>query len=382
MDEEKRIASRATSFDVAALAGVSQSAVSRAFTPGSSIAELKRAKVLEAARMLNYVPNSIASSLTTKRTNIVALILGNMGNPFYVHVLNAFSRHLQAVGRQILMFTVEPGAAADDAILRALRYQIDAVILTAAQLSTRMTSICHERGIPIVLFNRYIPGSDAAGVRCDNVRGGRLVAEAFLAAGARSFAMITGDPKGTTSQDRVRGFVERLLEEGIRRKDIEEAPGLSSYDGAATASLALFERRGRPRVDALFGVNDIMAMGAIDALRDKLGIRVPQDLLVAGFDDIPEAHRPPYRLTTVRQPIEQMVEQTLAIMHLEDPLTPIARGVDVALTTRLIWGATTPKPLGFDAHDGDGDAQSRTQKTRSGGQTTRLPRAKGARSRS
>ena len=80
-----------------------------------------------------------------------------------------------------------------------------------------MTSMCHDRGIPIVLFNRYIPGSDASCVRCDNAAGGRLIADAFLAAGARSFAMITGDPKGTTSQDRVRGFVERLLEEGVRR---------------------------------------------------------------------------------------------------------------------------------------------------------------------
>ncbi len=81
-----------------------------------------------------------------------------------------------------------------------------------------MTSLCQDRGIPIVLFNRYIPGSEASGVRCDNVAGGRLIAEAFLAAGARSFAMITGDPRGTTSQDRVRGFVEGLLEGGIKRE--------------------------------------------------------------------------------------------------------------------------------------------------------------------
>ena len=164
------MASRATSFDVAALAGVSQSAVSRAFTPGSSIAKETRLKVVEAARKLNYVPNSIASSLTTKRTNIVAVILGNMGNPFYVHVLHAFSQ-LAATGRQVLTFTVDPGAESDDAIMRALQYQIDGIILTAAQLSTRMTGICHERGIPIVLFNRYIPGSDASGVRCDNASG-------------------------------------------------------------------------------------------------------------------------------------------------------------------------------------------------------------------
>src|SRR5665811_582019 len=135
-----RMKTRVTSFDVAALARVSQSAVSRAFTPGSSIAEETRSKVIEAARKLNYVPNFIASSLTTKRTNIVALILGNLGNPFYVHVLHAFSSRLQAQGRQILTFTVDPGADSDEAILHLLKYQVDGVVLAAAQLSTRMTS--------------------------------------------------------------------------------------------------------------------------------------------------------------------------------------------------------------------------------------------------
>ena len=263
-NQKPRIRSRVTSFEVAALAGVSQPVVSRAFTPGSSIAAETKLRVLEAARRLNYVPNSMASSLTTKRTNIVAVILGNTANPFYLHVLEAFSIRLQHLGRQVLTFIVEPGAESDDAIMRVLQYQVDGVILTAAQLSTRMTSICHERGIPIVLFNRYIPGSDASCVRCDNVGGGRLVAEAFLAAGARSFAMITGDPKGTTSQDRVRGFIERLLEEGVRRGDIEAVAGLSSYDGAFAAAERIFAKG--KAADALFGINDIMAMGAMDAL--------------------------------------------------------------------------------------------------------------------
>lgn len=340
----KRIRSRATSFDVAALAGVSQSAVSRAFTPGSSIAERTRAHILEAARKLNYVPNSIASSLTTKRTNIVALILGNLSNPFYVEVLHAFSLRLQDMGRQVLTFTVEPGAEIDPAIMRVLQYQVDGLIVTAAQISTRMTEMCHERGIPVVLFNRYIPGSDASGVRCDNVAGGREIAEAFLASGARSFAIITGDPKGTTSQDRVRGFMDGLLEGGIRRADIEVAPGLSSYDGAAAAALELFGGRRRKRPDALFAVNDIMAMGAIDALRHKLGLRVPEDLALAGFDDIVEASRPPYALTTVRQPVEQMVEETLSILHLDEPQLPIERGIDRKIAGALIWRETIPAP--------------------------------------
>jgi DNA-binding LacI/PurR family transcriptional regulator len=337
-----RVRSRATSFDVAALAGVSQSAVSRAFTPGSSIAEEKRKKILEAARKLNYVPNSIASSLTTKRSNIVAVILGNMGNPFYVHVLRAFIDRLQQQGRQILTFTVGNGADSDEVLMRVLRYQVDGIILTSAQLSTRMTSICHERGIPIVLFNRYIPGSDASGVRCDNAGGGRLMAEAFLAAGARTFAMIKGDPKGTTSQDRVRGFRERLIERGIMPADIRELEGQSTYDGAYSATLNEYRSDRQKLPDAIFGINDTMAMGAMDALRQRLGLRIPEDVMIGGFDDIPEGRRFPYQLTTVRQPIEPMVDETLAILHLDEPTRPIEPGIDRQVPGRLIWRQTIP----------------------------------------
>ena len=105
---------RATSFDVAALAGVSQSAVSRAFTPGSSIKESTRQKIQEAARMLNYVPNSLASSLTNNRSKMVALIVGTLANPFYVHTLHAFSQELQKRGRQTLTFTLDDSTQTDD----------------------------------------------------------------------------------------------------------------------------------------------------------------------------------------------------------------------------------------------------------------------------
>jgi DNA-binding LacI/PurR family transcriptional regulator len=338
----KRTQTRVTSFDVAALAGVSQSAVSRAFSPGSSIAEAKRQKILEAARKLNYVPNSIASSLTTKRSNIVAVVLGNLANPFYVSVLSALIRRLQAEGRQILTFTVDNGADADEALMRVLRYQVDGIILTSAQLSTRMTGICHERGIPIVLFNRYIPGSDAAGVRCDNAGGGRMMAEAFLAAGAKSFAMIMGDPKGTTSADRARGFTDALVEAGISRSSVRVLEGQSSYDGSYAAVLRAF--RDGPLPEAIFGINDIMAMAAMDALRQRLGARIPEDVMVGGFDDIPDSRRWPYRLTTVRQPVEEMVDETLAMLHLDEPDRPIERGIDKSVAGRLIWRDTVPQP--------------------------------------
>lgn len=339
----KPIGGRITSMDVAALAGVSQSAVSRAFTPGSAIATAKRELILEAARKLNYVPNSIASSLTTRRTNMVAVILGNLDNPFYVLVLKALIDRLQARGTQILTFTVPNGASSDNALMRVLRYQVDGIILTSAQLSTRMTSMCHDRGIPVVLFNRYVPGSDASGVRCDNAAGGRLMAEALLQAGARTFAVVKGDPKGTTSQDRLQGFAERLLEEGIPRANVLELEGLSVYDGAHAAVLRAFRDDRLPIPNAIFGINDIMAMGAMDALRGELGLKIPDDVMFGGFDNIDEAAHWPYRLTTVRQPVEEMADETLKLLDLDNPGAEIELGIDIKVPGHLVWRDTIPR---------------------------------------
>ena len=331
---------RATSRDVALLAKVSQSSVSRAFTPNSSLSADKRERVLRAASALNYVPNSIASSLITRRSNTIAIILGNIENPFYVHVLKGFIAKLQKLGRQTLTFTVEPGASSDDAILRVLRHQVDGIILTAAQLSTRSTSLCRDRGIPLVLFNRTIPGADAAVVRCDNVGGGAEMAQSFLAAGARSFAIIKGDPMGSTSQDRVTGFLGALWQAGIARDAVREIEGQSVYQRAFDAVGAVYGGHGDPLPAAIFGVNDIMAIGAIDALRSTRRIRVPEDVLVAGFDDIPESARWPYRLTTMRQPIEQMIHESLALLMSDDRENGAPSPVDRQLNSTMIWRET------------------------------------------
>ena len=337
----KKTGTRVTSFDVAALAGVSQSVVSRAFSPGTSIAAATRDKVLEAAHKLNYVPNSIASSLTTNRSNIVAIVLGDLDNPFYVQVFKEFSQRLQERGRQVLSFTLPATGDTDDAIRQVLRYQVDGLILTSAQLSTRMISFCQDRGIRVVTFNRYIPMSDIPSVRCDNVGGARQLAEHLLEAGARSFAMITGDPKGTTSQDRSRGFVERLLEAGVRRADILSFPGHACHAGGADAVRRLVEQVGEKLPDAIFGINDAMAMGAMDALRFSYGKAIPGDVMVVGFDGVPEAGQINYRLTTMRQPLVAMVEATLHALGIdpEDGMVA-AQEPDAPLATELVWRET------------------------------------------
>lgn len=330
-----------TSFDVAALAGVSQSAVSRAFTPNARIAAETRARVLEAARKLNYVPNSIARSLTTRRTNIVALVLGNPENPFYMHVLNAFSRRLQEMGRQVLIFTVERGDSSDQAIMNVLKHQVDAVIVTSSHLSSRATTLCHDRDIPVVLFNRTSSAPETPCVRCDNAGGAGLIARAFLKAGARSFAVITGDKAGSTSADRVRGFRDSLIEAGVSPADIREYDGFATYDGGAAAARQILAD-GLP--DAIFGVADIMAMATIDELSISSGLTIPKDVMIAGFDNIPEAARLPYRLTSVEQPIEAMVEETIRQLNLDGASGDYAAGtqgeVDIQIPGTLIWRET------------------------------------------
>ncbi len=335
---------RVTSFDVAALAGVSQSSVSRAFSRRSNIADETQKRIFEAARKLNYVPNSIASSLTTKRTNIIALIIGDLDNPFYVRMLHDFSERLQDEGRQILAFTAGPDVDTDAVMMRVLQYQVDGIIVTSAKLSMRMTGLSHERGIPVIFFNRYVPGSEASCVRCDNVAGGRLIAEAFLRAGAKTFVTITGDSRATTSQDRIRGFVERLQEAGIRAAEIERHEGFSTYTGGVAAAEALLRHRRAPLPDAVFCINDIMALGTIDVMKHSFGLKIPDDLMVAGFDDIPEGTRLPYQLTTVRQPLEKMIAETLVLLKLEEPGRPLDLGIDRPIAGELVWRSTIPGP--------------------------------------
>ena len=305
---------RVTSRDVALRAGVSQSAVSRAFTRGSSIADETRRKILEAASALNYVPNSIARSLITARSNIVALVVGDMGNPFYSAILDEFSQVLQGLGKHVLVFRVASGSEVDDALLEVLQYQVDGIVVTSAQVSSKMAGLCLERGIPVVMFNRYVEGLQTDNVCCDNFKGGQLVARALLESGGTRFAMIAGEREASTNRDRMEGYLQTLEQAGIARDAVLVEQGHYTYEGGMSATLRLFDNP-LTAPDALFCGNDIMALGAIDALCDTLGCRIPDDVMVIGFDDIPEASRSPYRLTTVRQPRDRMIEMTVELLE-------------------------------------------------------------------
>jgi DNA-binding LacI/PurR family transcriptional regulator len=311
---------RITSVDVARLARVSQSAVSRTFTPGGIVSAETRARVLAAAEQLGYTPNALARSMITRRTNIVGVVMADMTNPFYPTVLEEFSRQLHATGRQMLLLAATPDQDSDALLPLLLQYQVDAVIIASATISSAMGAVLSSRGTPVVLFNRHVPGAQVSAVLCDNVAGGRQVARLLLDAGHTRLGFIAGKPNTSTTIDRAQGFAEELSAGGITAWQQEQ--GAYTYESGYDAARRLLNTRDRPT--AIFCANDIMALGAIDAARTVHHLRVPDDVSLVGFDDIPAAAWPAYQLTTIRQPVERMVATTLELLQtrLEHPDTP------------------------------------------------------------
>ena len=299
-----------TSIEVAQLAGVSQPTVSRAFDPEASVAPETRARVLAAAHKLGYQPNVIARSLSTQRTDIVGLVMANLTNSqFYPVVLDAFTERLQAVGKQTLLFNAAPDRPVDEILPRILGYQVDALVIVSTTPSSEIIDKCTQKGTPVILFNRFAPETSASSICCDNVAGGRRVADLLLDAGHKRIAFLAGIASTATNTMREKGFSDRLQERSYGRPLREQ--GAYTYESGLAAARRLLALPTPP--DAIFCAADIMALGAIDAAR-QAGLSIPDDLSIVGFDDIPVAGWPAYDLTTIRQPIAQMVATAVTLI--------------------------------------------------------------------
>lgn len=299
-----------SSIEVARFAGVSQAAVSRVFTPGASVSEEMRQKVMAAARQLGYRPNVIARSLSQQSSRIIGLVMIRFWNPFYAHLLQELTNRLQTLGYWVLLLNVANDTPLEKAIPTALQYQVDGLIVTSATLSSGLAEECARAGTPVVLFNRYALESSVNAVCCDNVGGGRMVADALLSAGHTRLAYIAGETGSSTNRDREQGFTQRLAERGSTLHARES--GDYSYESGYQAVLRLLGRE--PRPDGVFCANDLMAMAALDAARRELGLRVPEDISIVGFDDMAMAAWPQYDLTTIHQPVDRMVDATIEVL--------------------------------------------------------------------
>lgn len=299
----------ALSHDVARLAGVSRSAVSRAFTPGAYISDETRARVLEAASMLNYQPNAIARSLSKKSSRLVGIIATDLDNPFYARLLAHMSTELQANGYAVLLM-VSRSSDIDEYLSRLLSYQVDGVIVTAATLSSSMAVSLQRSGRPVVLVNNYLRDGGVSSVSSDNYPGGRLVADLLVESGRRRIAFISGEANTSSGRDRGLGLRDRLAELGMTIYAQES--GEYRHAEAAEAARKLLSLV--PRPDAIFCANDVMAIAALMVARAEFGLTVPGDVAIVGFDNTDEANREMYQLTTVDQHLDVMASNTVALM--------------------------------------------------------------------
>jgi DNA-binding LacI/PurR family transcriptional regulator len=310
MREAKKPMVRVSSNDVARLAGVSRSTVSRVFTEGGYASPAIRDQVMSAARLLGYSPNAIARSLITRRSDLVGVIVGELENPFHAGVLQFIAEALQRNGRTSLLF-VAPPEEIDSLIPQVLAYQVDAVILTGATLSTRMAIRCQDAGIPVALVNRYIDSDVVTSVVGDNVDGAAQVGRHLAEQGFRRIAFMAGLATSSSTRDREHGLLVALNERGLKvhSRDV----GHYQAAGGTAAAVRLLDRADRP--DAIFCANDVMAAATVDVARSRFGLRVPGDLAVAGYDNSPIAGMAAYQLTSVEQNMKAMAETAVELLR-------------------------------------------------------------------
>jgi hypothetical protein len=298
---------RSTSVDVAKLAGVSQATVSRAFDPTSKMRPQTRAKVLTAAKQLKYTPDAIAKSLISNTTNIIAIIMQDVVNPYYSQLLKDFSIHLQHYGKQLLYFYLDSPDNLQNLIYQVLQYRVEGIIISSITLTKQLIGALPDNSIPVVLFNRYADIPQIHSVCCDNELAGQTCADYFLSKGYRSFAFIGGSDDALTSFERKKGFLQRLKENGILHVPVMDSDFMydSGYQACDSLLQSLTEH---PR--AIFCASDVICAGVMDCIRYKYKLRIPEDIALIGFDDIRLASFLPYQLTTFKQPTRQMIQKT------------------------------------------------------------------------
>ena len=324
--------------DVAARAGVSKSAVSRTFTPGASVSARTRAKVEAAANALGYRPNVLASSLTTGRTKLIGLISDNFANPYYLQIFDAFTRAIQDAGLRTLLINLSQVADAHQSLAMLQQYSVDGVIVASSTLPPGFADAYQGAGLPIIHafgWSQARPGT--ALVSIDNVAAGRMAAGTLLARGYGRLGFLGGPEAAATTQDRLAGYREALAAEGLAPV-VRFARAYSHDAGRAAMAAALSED-----VEAWFCGDDVIALGAL-AVAQEAGRAIPGDIGLLGVNDMAMAGWSTPGLTTIRQPTEDIVAATVAMIRarIDDPgAAPETRLLPCAIVER---GSLRPLP--------------------------------------
>jgi LacI family transcriptional regulator len=305
--------------DVAARAGVSAMTVSRVINNHHSVASATRTRVEQAIHELGYVPNTLARSLLQGRTRTIALIVGDISNPFFTQVARGVEDVAQRNGYAVMIGNSDESTAKERRYVEAmLGNRIDGLLIAPAGNDSAQTlKFLNRRGTTVVLIDRDYEGTHADIVMGDSVGGARMLTEHLVKLGHRRIAIITGPLDLSTARDRLRGYEEVLGEHGIALDPSLIVQSTYKRDGGRDAARRLLALPPEARPSAVVAGNNFLGVGVIEALREA-AVRVPDDMAVVCFDDIELASALTPFLTVVAQPARTF--GTIAAQFLLDRL--------------------------------------------------------------
>lgn len=299
-----------TGFDVARLAGVGQPTVSRALRGLPGVSPSTRAKVQQAAEQLGYLPSDTARALSTRVTRRVAVVSEEMDNPYYAQLLGPLRRSLAQHGyRMVLLGDFLQEGPVADALCDG---SYDGVILTTTKRASSLPSELRRRGLPHVLANRVLDDRLSPSVAIDNHAGASAAARLLLELGHVRVAVIAGPVDTSTGRERLTASLRALTAGGVSVPRAFQPRVPFTHDAAREAALVLLQTRNRPT--AVLCGNDVQAFGVLSAARE-LGLTVPRDLSVIGFDDIPMAGWPVMNLTTVHCDLDELASCAVQVLR-------------------------------------------------------------------
>lgn len=329
----------ASAKEVAELAGVSRSAVSRTFTPGASVSDETRQRVIVAAEKLGYHVNHLARGLLRRSSGIVCLVASDCDAPYMARLIRVLAGHLQQAGKVAMVLdTSGPQSAVEGALRQTLNYRADATVVLSGVPPRSIIRTCLDNGQRLILINRDDRLKGPHNISFDTRKAARIAFERLVAAGCRKLAVVTCEAVTPSLLTRERAFIESAGEAGFEAAVVRH--GRATYAAGAAGAEALLGTRERP--DGAFCVTDLIACGFMDVARHRYGIRIPEELCVIGFDDIEQAGWSSYNLTTFSPPVDRLAEKVveLAMQHEEGAPGNDRRPRHIPIDVPLVWRDT------------------------------------------
>ncbi|MEX0306421.1 MAG: LacI family DNA-binding transcriptional regulator [Ruegeria sp.] len=296
--------------EVAERAGVSRSAVSRTFTDGASVSDKMRRKVEKAAQELGYSPNALASSLTTGRTKLIGLVSNNFHNPIFLEVFDLFTRGLQDRGLRPLLVNLTDEVDPANSVRMLRQYSVDGVVVASSTLPPGFSKAFRDAGVPVVhSFGRSSSSPQVHVVGIDNAECGRMAARELVARGYSNVAFLGGPEAATSTQDRHSGFMSEMAKHPQIEVNCSFAEAYS-FDAGRREMLRLLKSK---PAEAYFCGDDVLSIGVLSAILDS-GLKVPENIGIIGLNDMEMARWENIDLTTIHQPIRQIVSSSIELM--------------------------------------------------------------------